>query len=72
MLTAARFTRAKTQKQPNCPLRDEWTQIWYKREHPLWLTDFTVKQRPRPHCKTTNLKKKKRSLENKEKKDEYY
>ena len=30
MLTAALFTIAKTQKQPKCPLIEEWTKkIWY-------------------------------------------
>ena len=29
MLTAALFTTAKTQKQPKCPLTDEWTKkMW--------------------------------------------
>ena len=26
---AVLFTRAKTQKQPKCPLTDEWIKMWY-------------------------------------------
>ena len=30
MLTAARFTIAKTWKQPKCPLTEEWIKkVWY-------------------------------------------
>jgi len=30
MLTAARFTIAKTWKQPRCPLTDDWIRkLWY-------------------------------------------
>jgi len=30
MFTAARFTIAKTWKQPRCPTRDEWIKMWFK------------------------------------------
>ena len=31
MFTAALFTIAKTQKQPKCPLTDEWLkEMWYR------------------------------------------
>ena len=29
MFTAARFTMAKTQKQPKCPSTEEWIKMWY-------------------------------------------
>ena len=29
MFTAAQFTIARTQKEPRCPLTDEWTKMWY-------------------------------------------
>ena len=29
VFTAAQFTIAGTQKQPRCPLTDEWTKMWY-------------------------------------------
>ena len=29
MFTAALFTIAKIQKQPKCPLIDEWIKMWY-------------------------------------------
>ena len=30
MFTAARFTIAKTWKQPGCPTTDEWIKMWFK------------------------------------------
>ena len=29
MFTAALLIRARTQKQPRCPLTDDWTKLWY-------------------------------------------
>ena len=29
VFTVARFTIAKTRKQPKCPLTDEWIKMWY-------------------------------------------
>jgi len=29
MVTAALFTRAKTNEQPKCPSTDEWIEMWY-------------------------------------------
>ena len=29
MPTVARFTIAKTQKQPECPLTEKWIKMWY-------------------------------------------
>ena len=29
MFIAALFTRAKTWKQPKCPLTNEWIKMWY-------------------------------------------
>ena len=29
MSTEVLFTRAKTWKQPKCPLTDEWIKMWY-------------------------------------------
>jgi len=29
MFIAALFTIARTEKQPRCPLADEWIKVWY-------------------------------------------
>ena len=35
MFIAALFTIAKTQKQPKCPLTEEWIKMWY-----IYTMDF--------------------------------